>query len=107
MIAKVEGIQSAIISFPPQEYARLQRCSTERYWQRWDRAIEQHATSHKLYFLLDEATREETVAQAARGSLRSEVGNPCISASDQRVRKASTTRSRWTTAWEAVRPSTP
>ena len=65
LVTRVEEIQSAIVSLPPEEYARLRQWFIARDRESWDREIEADAASGKLDFLIQEATREKN-----RGRLR-------------------------------------
>jgi hypothetical protein len=64
-MSSVEEIQSAIVSLPPEEYARLRAWFIERDWEQWDQQIEADAHAGKLDFLIAEA-----MAEKAQGHLR-------------------------------------
>jgi hypothetical protein len=65
IMSSVEEIQSAIVSLPPEEYARLRAWFIERDWEQWDQQIAADAQAGKLDFLLAEA-----LAEKAQGHLR-------------------------------------
>jgi hypothetical protein len=64
-MSSVEEIQSAIVSLPPEEYARLREWFIERDWEQWDQQIAADAQAGKLDFLIAEA-----MAEKAQGHLR-------------------------------------
>ena len=64
-MTRVEAIQSAIVSLPPEEYAYLRQWFAARDWEQWDKQIEADTASGKLDFLITEA-----MAEKARGQLR-------------------------------------
>jgi hypothetical protein len=65
IVSRVEAIQSAIISLPPEEYAQLRQWFAERDWEQWDKQIGEDSASGKLDFLIEEAMIEK-----AQGQLR-------------------------------------
>ena len=65
LMSTVEEIQSAIVSLPPEEYARLRAWFIERDWEQWDQQIAADAQAGKLDFLIAEA-----MAEKAQGHLR-------------------------------------
>src|SRR5215471_16713936 len=65
IVSSVEEIQSAIVSLPPEEYARLRAWFLERDWEQWDHQIAADAHAGKLDFLIAEA-----MAEKAQGHLR-------------------------------------
>ena len=65
IMSSVEEIQSAIVSLPPEEYARLRAWFIERDWEQWDQQIAADAQAGKLDFLIAEA-----MAEKAQGHLR-------------------------------------
>jgi len=65
VMSSVEEIQSAIVSLPPEEYARLRAWFIERDWEQWDQQIAADAHAGKLDFLIAEA-----MAEKAQGHLR-------------------------------------
>ena len=62
-VSRVEAIQSAIISLPPEEYAQLRQWFAERDWEQWDKQIREDSSSGKLDFLIDEAMIEKVQGQ--------------------------------------------
>ena len=59
IMPSVEEIQSAIVSLPPEEYARLRAWFIERDWEQWDQQIAADAQAGKLDFLIAEAMAEK------------------------------------------------
>ena len=64
-MSRVEELQSAIASLPPEDYVRLRQWFAERDWEQWDRQVEEDAESGKLDFL-----REEAMTEKAQGRLK-------------------------------------
>ena len=55
---RVEKIEAAIGSLPPDEFSRIVRWVNERDQALWDRQLDADSRSHKLDFLFDEAGDE-------------------------------------------------
>jgi len=62
---RVEEIESAIASLPPEEYQRIVQWFRALEQTRWDRQLDADSCLGKLDFLFDEADRE-----SAKGLLR-------------------------------------
>ncbi len=57
---RVEEIESAITSLPPEDYRRLAEWFRAREQARWDEQMEQDSFAGKLDFLFSEAESEST-----------------------------------------------
>ena len=57
-MSRVEQIEQAIQELTPEEFAQLARRVYALEQERWERQLDQDASSGKLDFLLDEAHRE-------------------------------------------------
>ena len=55
---RVEEIEAAIQSLPPEEYQRFVEWFRARDQQHWDEQIDRDSSSGKLDFLFEEAERE-------------------------------------------------
>ena len=58
-MSRVEEIEAAIESLPPEEFAQLACWIRDRDEDAWDRQMDADAASGKLNFLIEEADREE------------------------------------------------
>ena len=64
-MSRVEEIEAAIDSLPPEEYRRIIQWFRAREQRRWDEQLDADSSAGKLDFLFDEAESE-----SARGLLR-------------------------------------
>ena len=64
-MGRVEEIEAAIDSLPPEEYRRIVQWFRVREERRWDNQIDADSSAGKLDFLFDEAESE-----SAKGLLR-------------------------------------
>jgi hypothetical protein len=62
---RVEEIEAAIASLPPEEFRRIAQWLYERDQSLWDEQLDSDSASGKLDFLFEEAERE-----SAQGLLR-------------------------------------
>jgi hypothetical protein len=62
---RVEEIEAAIESLPPEEFRRVARWVGERLQMRWDLELDTDSASGKLDFLFEEA-RSESAEQQLR-----------------------------------------
>ncbi|MGP0075165.1 MAG: hypothetical protein ACLPWF_24910 [Bryobacteraceae bacterium] len=59
---RVEEIETAIQSLPPEEYQRLVQWFRARQQARWDDQMDRDCSSGKLDFLFEETDRESSQA---------------------------------------------
>jgi hypothetical protein len=55
---RVEEIEAAIASLPPEEFSRIARWVRNREQTLWDQQLDQDSATGKLDFLFEEADRE-------------------------------------------------
>ena len=58
-MSRVEEIEAAIESLPPEEFAQLAQWIRDQDEDAWDRQMDADAAAGKLNFLIEEADREE------------------------------------------------
>lgn len=60
-MSRVEEIEAAIDSLPPEEYRRIIQWFRTREQKRWDEQLDADSAAGKLDFLFDEAKSESAV----------------------------------------------
>lgn len=62
-MGRVEEIETAIDSLPPEEYRHIVQWFRSREEERWDRQLDSDSAAGKLDFLFDEAESESASGQ--------------------------------------------
>jgi hypothetical protein len=64
-MTRIEEIENAVVSLPPEEYRQFRDWFLERDWTQWEKQIQADSESGKLDFFSKEALEEKS-----RGNLR-------------------------------------